>query len=139
MSRDNDYLELCIAGSRIFQRCVRRNYMAIIVSADGRIVGTGYNGAPAGMPHCDVACPHRDEPPDTRLQPCIAVHAEANALLFSDITERRGGTLYVNGTPCGDCSKLIVSSGISRVVYLADDVRVGVELLHQAGLKVLAK
>ena len=97
--------------------------MAIIVATDGRIVGTGYNGSPPNTPNCtDGGCPRaqQDVPHGSTYANCVACHAEANALLYSDRRDRRSATLYVSGPPCWDCAKLIASSGISRVVCYTD-------------------
>jgi dCMP deaminase len=51
---------------------------------------------------------------------CIAQHAEANAIIWSDPALRADGTLIINGPPCFSCAKQIASSGISRVVFFAD-------------------
>lgn len=130
--------------------CTRRLAGAVIVDKYQRIVSTGYNGAPAGKPGCLTAgaCPRGRaeavEPLssyDTGAGACIAVHAEANALLHGDATRYRGGVLYVvsltfgagrNGyycpqmgenvafhdaqQPCAGCARLIEGAGISRVV-----------------------
>lgn len=47
---------------------------------------------------------------------CVSVHAEANALLYSDPVRRIGGTLYCTDAPCPGCRKLIEGAGIARVV-----------------------
>jgi dCMP deaminase len=100
--------------------------MAIIVDDNGYIIGTGYNGSPRGMEHCsDGACPRasQDGKHGAPYDDCIAIHAEANALLHSDYSLRKNGcTLYVNGMPCLWCTKLIVNSGVKRLVYLEPDV-----------------
>jgi dCMP deaminase len=98
--------------------CVRRKHGAVIV-ADRRIVATGYNGGPSGYGHCiDGACPRArsDTPMGQDYDNCIAIHAEANALLFSSPSERRNATLYCTGAPCFGCAKLIANSGIGEVV-----------------------
>lgn len=117
------YMSWAVAGARIFSTCSRRQYMAIVLSPDGRVVGTGYNGGPSGFVHCtDGGCPRAQEKPahGSSYDSCIAIHAEANALLHSNRTERLGGTLVINGPPCMDCAKLIAGSGIARVVYMTD-------------------
>ena len=92
--------------------------MAVIVDPLGRVVGTGYNGGPSGYQHCvDGGCPHADEEPMTYTKPCIAIHCEENALMYSDWQLRQGGTLYVNGVPCYSCAKKLSNSGLARVVY----------------------
>lgn len=127
MNKDATWLRACSVLSLLFSTCTRRQYAAIIIAPTGRVVGFGYNGSPPGQPHCtDGACPRahsaveHGSPYDAGPGRCIAVHAEANALLFSDATARAGATLYVNGPPCVDCAKLIAASGITRVVHSPD-------------------
>jgi len=127
-SRDVRWLQACHALAPLFSTCERRQYAAFLVDPYGRVVGFGYNGSPPGHAHCaDAPCPRlsstvaHGSPYDTGTGRCIAVHAEANALLFSDPVSRRGATCYVNGPPCADCAKLLVAGGIVRVVHTADD------------------
>lgn len=120
---DLDYLAVCDFTAQRFSTCLRRQYCAVIVGADGRLVGFGYNGSPPSVGHCmDGHCPRArgEVAHGSSYDNCIAVHAEQNALLFSDRTARQGGTLYVNGPPCWDCGKLIAGSGIQRVVGITD-------------------
>lgn len=108
----------------IFSTCAKRQYASIVIAENKRVVGFGYNGSPSGMPHCvDGACPrlHQNSANGSNYDTCIAQHAEAGALLWSDPSLRRGGTLIVNGPPCMGCAKLIASSGIIRVVYKYDE------------------
>lgn len=139
-ARDDKYLRWLEAGAAEFSTCARRQFMAIIVGRHGRVIGTGYNGAPPGMPHCtDGACPHLPDPPglsSADAQNCIAVHAEANAIMFSDFTARQGGTLYVNGRPCKNCATLIAGSGLARVVCTPNGTGEGIDTLLNAGLAV---
>lgn len=121
--RDLNFLSWCVDGAHRFSTCGKRQYQAIVTSLDGRVVGTGYNGSPPGYPHCiDGACPRltANAPSGSVYNTCISIHAEANALLYSAPDDRRGGTLYVNGTPCWDCGKLIAGSGVRRLVHLED-------------------
>lgn len=98
--------------------CMARQHGAVIVQGR-RIVATGYDGGPSGYPHCDEGgCPPgasatTSDPDDAD---CIAIHAEANALLFSTPEERDGATLYGTGAPCFACAKLIANSGVREVV-----------------------
>lgn len=111
------------AGAAIFGTCARRNYMALVLSPTGRILGTGYNGTPPGFLHCDQGgCPRAstDCDPGSSYSNCLAIHAEANALLHSDRGDREGGTLIINGPPCWECARLISGSGIKTVVYKQD-------------------
>lgn len=106
--------------------CTRRKVGALLVK-DHRIVSSGYNGAKAGSPSClEGACPRGlqtyDEVPlgssyDTGAGACIAIHAEANALLYADRARTEGAVLYVNEKPCDGCQRLIDNSGVARVVY----------------------
>jgi dCMP deaminase len=127
-NKDTQWLQACLAMGQLFSTCTRRQYAALIIAPNGRLVGFGYNGSPPGQSHCNEgACPRANStvahgsPYDAGAGRCIAVHAEANALLFSDATARTGATLYVNGPPCADCSKLIAASGITRVVHTPDE------------------
>lgn len=98
--------------------CTRRQVGAVIVHGR-RPVGTGYNGAPAGLPHCtDGACPRAHQQPTMGqgYGSCIAIHAEANALLHTAPADRDGATLYCTDAPCFDCAKLIANSGVAEVV-----------------------
>lgn len=143
--KDRKYLEWARYGGELFSTCVRRHYMAIIVGRDGRVVGTGYNGAPPGLRHCtEGGCPRALEQGGhgASYDNCVAVHAEANALLYSDRSAREGGTLYINGPPCFGCAKEIANSGLRRVVYVPDAAyedwpRVK-EFLTSTGIKVEA-
>jgi dCMP deaminase len=108
--------------------------VGVVIARDGRIISTGYNGAPAGMEHChhDLAW--------GESEPClISVHAEANALAYAARlgNSTDGGTLYSTHMPCINCAKLIVNSGIVRVVgcHPYRDTY-GVELLFNAGIPV---
>lgn len=122
--KDEKYLAWCREGAKQFSTCAKRQYCALLVDTRGHLIGMGYNGGPKGYPHCtDGACPRLHEPSDRALlyDNCIAVHAEANALLHSDYTARREGfTLYVNGHPCFGCAKLIANSGAKRLVSVTD-------------------
>ena len=78
---------------------------------DGNIISFGYNGTPSGMDNC---C----EKDNATL--AHVIHAECNAILKAAKTGNSvdGSTLYLTLSPCLDCSKLILQSGIKRVVYL---------------------
>ncbi len=95
--------------------CSRKHVGAVIIDSKNRIVSTGYNGSPAGLPHCDDIG-HEIKKIDGRDSCVRTLHAESNAL---DDAGRRahGGTLYVTVIPCYDCSKRIVNAGIKKVVY----------------------
>ncbi len=121
--------------------CLRQHVGAVIVK-DKRILATGYNGAPSGLPHCDEVGCLRDKmavPSGERQELCRGVHAEQNAIIqaakFGISVD--GGTLYSTHCPCITCAKMIINAGIKRVVYGREyaDKR-GLELLKEAGIEV---
>jgi len=94
--------------------CPRRSVGAVVVK-DRRIKGTGYNGSAAGLAHCS------EEGCLVINNHCLrTIHAEVNALLECTPDERDGATIYVTDRPCAECSKLIITTGIRRVVYARD-------------------
>lgn len=121
--KDIQYMQLCIQSARIFSTCAKRKYAAVLVDEYDHIVGMGYNGGPRGSVHCeDGGCPRlmENSPSGSNYDNCIAVHAEANALLHSDYSSR-AKKIYVNGPPCYSCAKLLVNSTIHTVYYLPDN------------------
>lgn len=119
--------------------CLRRQVGAIIVK-DHRILSTGYNGAPSGCKHCaEIGCLRESMkiPSGERHELCRASHAEQNAIVQAakhgvSIDE---GTIYVTAQPCVICSKLIINSGIRRVVYSGDyPDHLSIQLLTEAGV-----
>jgi dCMP deaminase len=106
-----------------FSTCSKRQYAAVILAPNKRVIGFGYNGSPPGMAHCNEgACPRMTENSDagSKYDNCISQHAEMGAITWSDPSLRMGSTIIINGTPCYGCTKHIASSGISRVVYKID-------------------
>ena len=104
--------------------CVRRQIGAVLVR-DNYILSTGYNGAPAGYPHClDVGCMRirNNIESGERTEICMAVHSEANCIIQASNhgVSIQGATLYVTNHPCSYCSRMIANSGISRLVYKDD-------------------
>lgn len=102
--------------------CVRAQVGAVIVTADNRVQAVSFNGAPdrfdvSGEP-CTSWCA-RATTGDTSsdYSRCAAVHAEANALMRSDWSQIQGGTIYSSGAVCANCAKLIIASGLDRVVH----------------------
>jgi dCMP deaminase len=103
-------------------RCTRRQHGSVIVR-NRRIRSTGYNGPPSGHPHCDEgACPRAaaESRSGWGHDNCIAIHAEANAILYSSPEQREGASIYITGAPCFTCAKLIANSGITEVVTTGD-------------------
>ena len=122
--------------------CLRQHVGAVIVK-DKRILATGYNGAPSGLPHCDEVGCLRDKmavPSGERQELCRGAHAEQNAIIqaakFGISVD--GAILYSTHCPCITCAKIIINAGIRRVVYGRDYAdRRGLELLREAGVEVV--
>jgi len=111
--------------------CVRRQVGALIVK-DKMIISDGYNGTPAGF---ENIC----EDENNKTKPYV-LHAEANAItkVARSYNSSEGATLYVTASPCIECSKLIIQSGIRRVVYSEHYHQIdGVELLKKAGIETV--
>ncbi len=104
--------------------CLRRHVGAVIVR-DKRILSTGYNGAPRGLPHCEeVGCLRTQLgiPSGQRQEICRGLHAEQNAIIQAALhgVSIEGATIYVTHQPCITCAKMIINAGIVRVVCLND-------------------
>lgn len=110
------YLGIAEAASKRSD-CERSQVGAVVVTRNNRIASLGYNGAPAGQPGCD-SCPRRlsGVEPGSDYSNCVAIHAEANALLYCNREDLPGSTLYITRDACGDCLKLIRATGVERVV-----------------------
>ena len=126
---DSRYLEMAEVWAKN-SYCKRRQVGALIVK-DRMIISDGYNGTPSGFENiCE------DENGVTKP---YGLHAEANAItkVAKSGNSSQGSTLYVTASPCLECSKLIIQSGIKRVVY-RDEYRLtdGVDLLRRAGIEV---
>jgi dCMP deaminase len=127
---DKRYLEM----ARIWAQnsyCKRRQVGALIVQ-NKMIISDGYNGTPSGFENnCE------DE--DNKTKPYV-LHAEANAItkVAKSNNSSDSATLYVTTSPCLECAKLIIQSGIKRVVF-CDKYRVedGLLLLERAGVEIV--
>jgi dCMP deaminase len=119
--------------------CLRRQVGAVLVK-DNHILATGYNGVPSGITHCEVTGCLRQKlnvPSGERHELCRGLHAEQNAIIQAAYhgVSIKGATLYCNTKPCSICTKMIVNSGIIRIVYeayyddpLADDILAETEI-----------
>ncbi len=111
--------------------CQRRQVGALVVK-QGMIISDGYNGTPSGF---ENVC----EDDSNTTKPYV-LHAEANAItkLARSNNNSEGSTIYITASPCIECAKLIIQSGISRVVY-GEKYRLtdGIELLERAGIEVV--
>lgn len=127
---DKAYLRMAKTWSEL-SHCSRKQVGAIIVK-DGMIISDGFNGTPSGFDNC---C--ESEEGDTLW---YVLHAEANAILkvAKSTHNSQDATLYLTLSPCKDCSKLVVQSGISRVVFI-DNYKdtSGIDFLKEAGVEVV--
>ena len=126
---DERYLEMASVWAKN-SYCKRRQVGALLVK-DRMIISDGYNGTPAGFENiCE------DESGATKP---YVLHAEANAIteVAQSGNSSAGATLYVTASPCVECAKLIIQSGLTRVVY-SDEYRLtdGIDLLRKAGVEV---
>lgn len=100
--------------------CLRRKVGAIIVK-ERRILSTGYNGAPAGLPHCSqVGCLRRKKriPAGERHELCRGLHAEQNAIIQAALygVSIKDATIYATHHPCSVCTKMIINASLKRIV-----------------------
>ena len=126
---DQSYLQMASVWARN-SYCKRRQVGALLVK-DRMIISDGYNGTPSGFENiCE------DENGVTKP---YVLHAESNAItkVAQSGNSSAGSTLYVTASPCVECAKLIIQSGIRRVVY-RDAYRLtdGIDLLKKAGIEV---
>lgn len=112
--------------------CTRKQVGAVLVDRQRRIRSTGYNGSPPGGPSCLLGeCPRGASgrpAPQAPRETCVAVHAEANALLWADPPSCQGATMYVTYLPCSPCLRLMTGAGLARVVYSTFDSREEIKL-----------
>lgn len=115
--------------------CDRAQVGAVIVR-DRRVLTTGYNGSPAGLPHCDDVGHLMID------NHCVrTLHAEQNAIIQAALhgISVQGATCYVTHQPCLTCAKMIINAGIVRVIYAGNYpdensrqflAEAGVDLIH---------
>ena len=127
---DLRYLEM----ARIWAKnsyCTRRQEGALVVK-NNMIISDGYNGTPSGF---ENVCED-----DNGITKPYVLHAEANAItkLARSSNNSEGATIYITASPCIECAKLIIQSGIKRVVY-GEKYRLmdGIQLLERAGIEIV--
>lgn len=122
--------------------CLRRQVGAVITK-DNRIITTGYNGAPSGIPHClDIGCLREQMgvPSGERHELCRALHAEQNAIIQAANLgiSTQGSTMYVTLQPCSICAKMMINAGVVRLVYQGvypDEM--SLSMLKEAGITLV--
>ncbi len=101
--------------------CLRRAVGAVLVK-DRRILATGYNGAPGGVPHCaETGCLREklNVPSGQRHELCRGIHAEQNAIIQAAYhgVSIKGADLYCTNQPCSICARMIINAGIRAIYY----------------------
>lgn len=139
-SLDEYFMEMAhLAATR--STCLRRKVGAVIVK-DKRVLSTGYNGAPKGLPHCEeVGClrENLDVPTGERHELCRGVHAEQNAIIQAAVfgTSIKDGKIYTTNRPCVVCTKLLINANISEIIYDDDYIdELAQEILSHSKVKV---
>lgn len=141
---DDIYMDLAITLARK-SHCVVKQVGAVI-SRDTRIVSLGYNGPPAGTHNCDQEWPGVGCARDAKGGCSLALHAEANAILYASKNQVQldNATLYVTLSPCLPCARIIYTMGIKRVIYLdsyAEYKKIksdeGLDFLRRFGVEVI--
>ena len=129
---DLAYLRMAKEWAKL-SHCTRKQVGALLVK-NGVIIPDGYNGTPSGFPNtCE------NEIGETHW---YVLHAEANAILkvAKSTNNAQGSTLYITLSPCKDCCKLILQSGITRMVYLdAYKDTTAVDFLKNSGVEVVQR
>lgn len=140
----NDYYMNIAVQVSLRSTCMRRKVGAVIVK-DNRILATGYNGAPSGLPNCIDNCERcyrsaHNIPSGSDLHLCYAVHGEQNAILNALKTgeDLKGASIYVNTYPCSTCAKLIIQVGISNIYFVDEYENVFTKnMLEEAGVNLV--
>ncbi len=101
--------------------CLRRSVGAVIVK-DKRILATGYNGAPSGIPHCtDIGCLRKEMniASGERHELCRGIHAEQNAIIQAAYhgVSIRNAILFCTNLPCSICAKMLINAGVTEICY----------------------
>lgn len=142
INRIEYYMNIAFAVS-LRSTCLRRKVGSIIVK-DDRILSTGYNGSPSGMINCidNPEICYRSKhniPSGKELHLCRANHSEVNAIMSALKTGENltGASIFVTTSPCSNCAKMIIQSGISEVYYIEgyEDV-FSISLFNEAGIKL---
>jgi len=140
---DEIYMELAHSLARR-SHCVRRHVGAVL-TRDTRIVSIGYNGPPSGTHNCDLDFGKEGCPKDSKGSCSLALHAEANAILYAvkNGSSIEGSTLYVTLSPCIACARIIYTMKIAKVIFLNSYAAYkgivtdeGVEFLRKFGVSV---
>lgn len=122
--------------------CLRRKVGAVLVK-EKRILSSGYNGAPANVPHCRETGCLREQlnvPSGEKHELCRGVHAEQNAIIqaaFHGVSVN-DSVLYCTNQPCSICAKMIINAGIKTVYFKEGyDDPLSLEMFDQAKVELV--
>ena len=140
-SWDSYFLEIAsvVAGR---STCLRRKVGAVLAK-DRRLLTTGYNGAPAGLKHCqEIGCLRQEKnvPSGERHELCRGLHAEQNAIIQGALhgVSIKGAILYCTHYPCSLWAKMLINSAIEKVISregYPDEL--AQQLFAEAGIEVI--
>jgi dCMP deaminase len=132
-----------IAGVVATRSTCRRRAVGAVLVKNRQILGTGYNGAPRGAPHClERGCLREDlgVPSGQRHELCRGLHAEQNAIVQAAYhgVAVAGAELFCTNQPCVVCAKMMVNAGITKV-YISGDYPdpLALEVLAEAGVDLV--
>ena len=140
-----DQLYMDLAGNLAQKSHCVKTKVGAVIAKDTRIVSLGYNGPPAGTHNCDEEWPETGCTRDRKGGCSLALHAEANAILYAAKNQLtlEDATLYVTLAPCLPCARIIYTTGIRKVIYRDSyaaykgiDVEEGVDFLERFGVDV---
>ena len=131
---DKIFIEMAYSFAKL-SNAVRRKVGCIIVK-DGQVISNGFNGTPSGFDNICETVTDKLGIPSLHTKPEV-LHAESNALMkiARSTNSSIGSTMYLTCSPCFECAKLIIQSGIIRLVYNEDyRTQEGIDLLRQTDI-----
>jgi dCMP deaminase len=126
-----EIIEACAKRST----CLKRQVGCILLDHKWRVLSTGYNGAPSGVPSCDETgvCHRERSKSGENLGDCIAVHAEQNAILqCKDVDSIYAA--FVTTLPCDSCMRLLLNTPVKYIFY-KDAYKVSFAVLNMVAAK----
>ena len=121
--------------------CLRRKVGAVAVK-EKRILATGYNGAPAAVPHCsETGCLREQQgiPSGERHEMCRGLHAEQNVIIQAAVhgAQIQGASIYCTTYPCVMCTKMLINCGVVAIYYAHSyPDQLAAQLLREAGVTI---
>jgi len=121
--------------------CVSKQIGAVLVSEDGRVVMTGYNGVSKGKPHCNERYDPNNFDRERHHEWSLKneLHCEENILSYcaKNGIKTENTTMYITMSPCTSCARLLIASGIKKVLYVEeyDKDKYGIMVLNTNGVR----